>query len=209
MNNTKVIIIGASGHGRTALDIARSACVPVAGFVDRGSEPGTIIDALPVLSCEPEQCADLREGADWFVAVGDNVARDGLFVRLREMTGREPVNLIHPSAVISPRATLGHGLFVAPGAIVNTDSRLGDGVILNTGATVDHDGWLDDFAQICPGCHLAGNTTVGVHGFLGTGAVTIPGVTVGADAVVGAGAVVIRDVPAGAVVVGVPARERA
>jgi len=204
-----LVIVGASGHGRVALDIARALGRRVRGFVDRGLAPGAEVEGAPVLAREPEECPLFARGeVAWFVAVGDNRAREGLFARLRELTGEGPDSLIHPSAIISGRAGLGAGLFVAPGAVVNTGAALGEGVILNTAATLDHDGVLGAFAQVSPGCHLAGNVTVGERAFLGTGASVIPGVTIGADAVVGAGAVVVRDVPPGVTAVGVPAKVR-
>jgi sugar O-acyltransferase (sialic acid O-acetyltransferase NeuD family) len=208
MSSGGLVIIGASGHGRVALDIALAAGHTVLGLVDRGRESGGAIHGAPLLAREPEDCAELTGGADWFVAVGDNRVREDLFARMRGLTGREPLTLIHPSAAISPRAVLGEGVFVAPGVVVNIDARVGDGVILNTGATIDHDVRLGDFVQISPGCHLAGNVTVGARGFLGAGTSVVPGVTIGADAVVGAGAAVVRDVAGGIVVVGVPAREK-
>ncbi|AKO21680.1 sugar O-acetyltransferase [Xanthomonas oryzae] len=50
---------------------------------------------------------------------------------------------------------------------------------------------------------------VGRNGWIGGGAIILPGVTIGDDALFGAGAVATRDVPAGATAVGNPARVRA
>ncbi len=205
----RLVIIGASGHGRVAMDIAGALELPLAGFVDRSVPVGERIHGHPVLAAEPEECAALTEGAaDWFVAIGENAVRRDLFARLRKITGHDPINLIHPYAAISGLAAFGAGVFVGPGAVVNVDARLEDGVILNTSASVDHDGVLCAFSQVSPGCRLAGNVTVGEEAFLGTGASLIPGVTVGSGAVVGAGAVVVENVPPRVTVVGVPARTR-
>jgi len=207
MSNAGLVIVGASGHGRAAYQIAAAMGRTVLGFVDAGRNVGDAVFDAAVLAREPEECAQLCDGsADWFVAIGGNAVRREMFGRIGALTDRAPVNLIHPSAILAPGTVLGSGIFVGPGAIVNIASTLGDGVILNTGASLDHDGVLEDFAQVCPGCALSGATRVGAGGFLGTGASTIPCMNIGADSVVGAGAVVIRDVPDGATVVGVPAR---
>jgi sugar O-acyltransferase (sialic acid O-acetyltransferase NeuD family) len=205
----KLIIIGASGHGRVVLDCARCAGLLPIGFVDRAFEPGDVVGGVPVLAREPEECDELRVGGHlWFIAVGDNRAREGLAERVASLTARPATSVVHPHSVISAAATFGDGVFIGPGAILNTDVRVGPGVIVNTAATIDHDGVVERFAQISPGCRLAGNVTVGARVFLGTGAVVIPGIAIGADAVVGAGAVVVEDVAASVTAIGNPARPR-
>lgn len=206
MNRAGLVIVGASGQGRMAYQIACALGMAVAGFVDGAFAPGAEVLGRPVLAREPEDCAALREGADWFIAVGNNAVREKLFARVRALAGRPGLSLVDPSALLAPGTRVGEGVFVAPGAVVNIGSRLDDGAILNTRASVDHDGVLEAFSQVCPGVTLAGNAVVRTRAFVGTGACTIPGRTIGADAVVGAGAVVIRDVPEGTTVVGVPAR---
>lgn len=202
----RVIILGASGHGRVALDILRAVGGVAAGFVDRAKRVGEIVDEVPVVAGGAGECTLLRGGVGWFVAVGDNGVRRELTRELRELTRRPAVNLVHPSAVVSPGAVIGAGVFVGPGAVINTGAVIGDGVIVNTGATIDHDARLGEFAQVSPGCHLAGNVHLGELSFLGTGCALIPGVSVGKKAVVGAGSVVVRDIPAGVVAMGCPAR---
>jgi UDP-N-acetylbacillosamine N-acetyltransferase len=205
----KLVIVGASGHGRIALEIAQAAGLVAAGFVDKAFSVGAEIDGLPILAQDPQECAQLLDAScDWFAGVGDNAIRRALSEEIRVLTGRSPVNLIHPSAVVSPRAVLGEGIMVSAGAVVCTGSRLGEGVIVNTGATVDHDCDLQPYAKVSPGCSLAGQVTVGAAALIGTGACVIPGIKIGAGAMVGAGAVVIRDIPPGVVAYGNPARAR-
>lgn len=205
----QLIIVGASGHGRVVLDCARCAGLRPIGFIDRAIEPGQVVNGVPVLAREPEECAGLRaRGAAWFIAVGDNRRRAELTARVAALAGRPAASVVHPQSTISLAAVFGSGVFIGPGVILNTEVRAGDGVILNTACSVDHDGRLADFCQISPGCRLAGNVTVGARAFLGTGAVVIPGIAIGADAVIGAGAVVVAEVAAGVTMVGNPARAR-
>lgn len=129
-------------------------------------------------------------------------------------TGRWPVVgvpaqgpvLAHPSAILSPSATIGAGTLIVAGSILNADARLGMGVILNTGASVDHDCEIGDFAHISPGARLAGGVRIGARSWIGIGAVVREGVTIGADVMVGAGAAVICDIADGTQVAGVPAK---
>jgi sugar O-acyltransferase (sialic acid O-acetyltransferase NeuD family) len=202
-----LIIVGASGHGRVVLDCAREAGFQPIGFIDRVFEPEEVVNGVPILAHEPEECDELRTlRPAWFIAVGDNRAREGLTSRLVALTGHPAASIVHPQSIISLTATFGGGVFIGPGVILNTEVRVGDGVILNTASTVDHDGVIGDYAQISPGCHLAGNVTIGQRAFLGTGVAVIPGMTIGEDAVVGAGAVVISAISPGVTAVGNPAR---
>jgi sugar O-acyltransferase (sialic acid O-acetyltransferase NeuD family) len=203
-----VVIIGAGGHGKVVLDILRAAGRgrPV-GFLD--ADPalaGTTIHGLPVLgqvNMIPKLKSQRIGGA--IVAIGDNLARHQYANTLREQ-GLELVNAVHPSAVVSPTASIGRNVVIAAGAVVGPDAIVSDSVIINTGALVDHECRIDFAVHICPGAALAGRVQVGEMAFIGLGCRIIQCLVVGRQATVGAGAVVIEDVPELATVVGVPAR---
>jgi len=202
-----LVIIGASGHGRIALDIARAAGWTVDGFIDSAFVPGDEIDGAPVLSVGPAAYLPLAKGQRaWFIGIGDNATRARLMEETQSLTGRPAATLIHPSAIISPLVKIESGVLIAAGTVVCTGSRLGNGVIINTGATLDHDADVGDWVKISPGCHLAGAVTLEAAASIGTGASIIPGIRVGEGSVVGAGSVVIRDIPAQVVAYGNPAR---
>ena len=114
--------------------------------------------------------------------------------------------VVHPSAVVSPRASLGEGVQVMAGAVINIGASIGENSIVNTRASIDHDCAIGSHVHIAPGCTLSGNVAVGDGCHIGTGASVIQGVSIGQNALVGAGSVAIRDVAAGSVVCGVPAR---
>jgi sugar O-acyltransferase (sialic acid O-acetyltransferase NeuD family) len=204
----RTIIIGASGHARVCLDILVAQKKDIIGFWDDDTEligcslhdyqvVGNIKSLIPFL---------LESELDYIIAIGDNCDRRKIALLLQTYLKRQPINIIHPSTIISPRTIMGYGNFIAPGVIINTDTKIGSYTIINTGATVDHDNVIHDFAQISPGCNLAGNVILEEGAFIGTGAIVIPGKTIGAYAIIGAGAVVIHDIPPFSTAVGVPAR---
>jgi sugar O-acyltransferase (sialic acid O-acetyltransferase NeuD family) len=136
------------------------------------------------------------------LAVGDNAAR------LRGLQGLGALcvpALVHPSAVVSPSASIGRGAVIFPAAVVNAGARIGDAAIVNSGAVIEHDCVLAEGVHVSPNATLAGGVQVGACSWVGAGATVIQNLTVGRDAVVGAGAVVIRDVVDGVTVAGVPA----
>lgn len=202
-----VIIIGAGGHGMVVLDILRAAGKyrPV-GFVDNNpSLLDSYVCGLPVLgpiNALPRLHRQRMRHA--IIAVGDNRQRLGQLAAM-EGHGFELVNAVHPTAFVSPRASIGRGVVIAPGARVIIEATIGDLAIINTAAIVEHECDVGEGAHVCPGAILAGRVRIGRGAFVGIGAQVIQCRTVGDFAVVGAGAAVIHDVPDGATVVGVPA----
>jgi UDP-perosamine 4-acetyltransferase len=203
-----VVIIGAGGHGKVVLDIlqAEGKYRPV-GFVDNNpSLLDSYVCGLPVLgpiNALPRLKRQRIHHA--IIAIGDNRQRMKQRAEL-EAGGFELVNAVHPTAFVSPRATLGRGVVVGPRASVVTEAKIADLAIVNTAAVVDHECEVGEAAHVAPGAILAGRVRVGRGAFIGIGAQVIQCRTVGAFATVGAGAAVINDVPDGVTVVGVPAR---
>lgn len=135
------------------------------------------------------------------VAVGSNPDRKSIVSRLHCEFGVA----VHPSAIVSPSATIGEGTVIMPGAIVNADAVIGRHCIVNTGASVGHDCHLGDFCHVAPHATLCGTVSLGEGVWIGAGAVVIQNLSVGAWSVVGAGTVVIDDIEGQKKVAGVPA----
>lgn len=208
--NMDTVIIGAGGHGRVVLDIIRAAGQHrVVGFLD--ADPGLVgteIHGVPVLGPVNLLMRLRQQGVRGaIVAIGDGRSRVAYANEIRS-AGLETFTAIHPSAVVSPRATIGTNVVVCAGAVVCTDATIADSVIVNTSAVVDHECTIGEGAFVAPGALLAGRVTVGPLAFVGLGAKVIQCRAIGAGATVGAGAVVVRDVPENTTVIGVPARKR-
>lgn len=207
----RVVIIGAGGHGRETLDVARTmpgvTVVGVAADVadeallarsgDRWLGPLDPLDDLVALL--------EAEGAGYHVAIGDPTVRARIDGALAAR-GAEAVALVDPTASVGSACSLGPGAFLGLGARITTNVTTGRHVQLNVGAVVSHDVVVGDHVTLSPGVLINGNVRLADRVFLGTGAIVIPGCTVGEGALVGAGAVVTGDVPAGVTAVGVPAR---
>ncbi|HYE19562.1 MAG TPA: acetyltransferase [Tepidisphaeraceae bacterium] len=203
-----VIIVGAGGHGRVVLDILRAAGDhKVIGFLDADEGlHGTTVAGIKVLghlNVLPKLKAKGLKGA--FVGIGDNRVRQTYADKLAA-AGLELINAVHPSAVVSPGATVGRNVMIAAGAIVCTEATLADSVIVNTAATVDHECQIGPAVHLGPGVRLAGRVTVHARALVGIGACVLPCLTVGEEATVGGAALIRQDVPPRATVVGVPAR---
>jgi sugar O-acyltransferase (sialic acid O-acetyltransferase NeuD family) len=206
MKNERLLILGASGHGKVAGDCAQAAGLwsEIVFFDDRWP---TLKDfgPWPLVGTGETLMRESRPGDQVFVAIGHSETRLNLLQRMVS-AGIEIATVIHPRAVVSTGATLGVGTLVVAGAVVNIHARIGLGCIVNTGATVDHDCFLEDGVHVCPGAHLAGDVQVGRGTWVGIGGTVCQGLRIGRGAMIGAGAVVVQDVADWQTVAGVPAR---
>jgi sugar O-acyltransferase (sialic acid O-acetyltransferase NeuD family) len=214
-----LVIIGAGGFGRDALDVvlAHNRAIS-AGHAAFGTAPFEMLGFLDDAQPDPEVLAAqgsrhlggvelLPELADaWYlVGVADPVARRRL-AALAEEAGLRPASAIHPSAVVGSATEILPGTVICPNASVSTRVRLGPHTQLNANCAIGHDSCLEGYVTIYPGAAVSGAVTLGVGVQIGTGAVVLQGLHVGAGTFVGAGAAVIADLPAGVVAVGVPAQ---
>lgn len=196
----KLIIIGASGHGKVVADIAALNGYKDIVFLDNDPE---IKNCAGYLVLGPDTMTSELDG-DVFVAVGNAEIRKKLMER--DENRNFPV-LIHPSAVIAESAEVGAGSVVMAGAVINPEARIGKGCIINTSSSVDHDCMVGDYVHISVGAHLSGTVVVGTGTWIGAGAIVSNNVDICGECMIGAGAVVIKDIKEPGTYVGVPARK--
>jgi sugar O-acyltransferase (sialic acid O-acetyltransferase NeuD family) len=209
-----VVVIGAGGFGRETLDVieainGRDDTFRVLGVVD--SAPSSLNlrrlseRNVNYLGSEDEWLAE-DVAASYVLAVGNPVVRATIAERWNR-AGRSTVTLVHPSAVVGSRSSVGPGSVICAGAQISTNVVLGESVHVNPNATVGHDSVLNDFVSVNPGAVVSGDVTVGARSLIGAGAVILQGLRVGGKSIIGAAACVIRDVPSDSTFVGVPARQ--
>jgi sugar O-acyltransferase (sialic acid O-acetyltransferase NeuD family) len=204
-----VIIFGANALGRAAKEIFETNSVVVYGFLDdTKSLHNTEIDEVVVLG-DTDNDGFLKligKKCEAFVAVDDNKLRKGLVKMLNEVRHVQPVNAIHANAVISVKATLGHGNFIDFGSYLAPGAKMGSHCILNSRATIGVEASLGDFVQVGAGSVINSGVVIEDEVFIGSGVTIVSGVTVGKGARIGAGSVVIAPVKAGETVFGNPAK---
>ena len=194
--SSRVVVLGAGGHGLVVADILLRAHPPrfePVGFLDDDDAlRGTEILGLPVLG-------DLRalrtvEHDLVVVAIGDNKARASVFSMLQERGERFAI-AVHPSAVVAPDVAIGEGSVIVAGAVVNPGTVIGQNVIVNTAASIDHHGSIGSHVHIAPGAHLGGTVHVGDGTLIGMGATVVPGVRIGDWRFIKASSLVAEDLP--------------
>ena len=192
-----MILYGASGHAKVIIDILEA----------NGQKIDFIVDDNPALNelLGYEVRRNTGEYDEAIISIGSCEIREKVVESLKV---NKYLTIVHPSAVVSPRATIAEGTVVMQGAIVQSCAKIGKHCIVNTGASVDHDCEIGDYVHVAPHATILGGVKVGGGSWIGAGAVVKQYIKVGKNCMIGAGAVVLKDVPDGATVVGVPGKEK-
>lgn len=193
----RLIIIGASGHGKVVADIAVLNGYKDIVFLD---DDESIKDCAgwPVIG----KSTEAPEG-EVFVAVGNSAVREKLMGLYADRS--IPV-LIHPKAIIAKGVHVGDGTVVMAGAVINPGVTVGLGVIVNTSSSIDHDCIVGNYSHISVGAHLCGTVVLGDNVWIGAGSTVSNNINICGDCMIGAGAVVIKDINESGTYIGVPSR---
>jgi len=122
------------------------------------------------------------------------------------LAGLRFATILHPSAFVSRRAQLAHGVVMHQAASIAGNVTIGEHVSIGPGCIVGHDTTMTGFTAVAAGAVIGGSVRIGRNCYIGSGSLIRQHVEIGNGSVIGMGAVVVRDVPAGTTVVGNPAR---
>lgn len=199
----KLILIGASGHGKVVADIATKNGYAEIAFLDDNPEVKDC-GGFPVVGTSKDF---LRyKQWDFVVAIGNTSVRQKIQTVL-EKEGLHIASLIHPNAVIADDVRIAEGSVVMAGTVINPGTRIGKGCIVNTCASVDHDCQIGDYTHVSVGAHVAGTVKVGCATWIGAGAIVSNNVEISENCMIGAGAVVVKNITQAGTYIGVPARK--
>ncbi len=202
--NKKIVIIGASGHGKVIADIARLNGYEEILFLDDDTNK-KICGKYPVAGTSKD-IRQYKDDYDFIIAIGNNKIRE----KISDMLERENIKqtiLIHPSAVTDETVMIKEGTVIMANAVVNAEVQVGRSCIINTASSIDHECILEDYVHVSPGVHVAGTVTIGKNTWIGIGATVINNISICANCMIGAGSTVIKDIKEEGTYVGSPIRK--
>lgn len=186
-----MVLYGASGHCRVVVDILEALKLPIDYIVDDNPEIRELLGYEVRRNCGSYD--------DAIITIGQNWTRKEICEQIRV---KRYITAVHPTAIVSPRATIDAGTVVMQGAIIQSCATIGNHCIVNTGASVGHDVKIGDFVHVASHATITGGATIGEGTWIGAGSVIRQGVHIGAWTMIGAGSVVVDDIPDGVVAFG-------
>lgn len=201
----KVAIFGSGDQARVIHNILQESRQYEVGCF-YSLEPGQeTLYGVPSIKQEPD--FSNLEFDHGIIAIGDNFLRRKLAEEiLAHKQGFTFINAIHPSAIISTTASIGHGNAIMTGAIICNEAKIENHSIINTGAKVDHDCLISSYTSIGPGVTLGGRCRVDSLTAVCIGSTVLNNISMGANALIGAGSVVTRNLEEGYMYYGTPAK---
>lgn len=173
--SSPVVIIGAGGHAKAAVDILSDNQKNLKGFVD--PKVNEFFD-LEKISDEmlDVNAFSLVMGLGGMTA--ESLSRRFALFNAYKENGAQFIDVVSSNAFVSKYAKKGAGIFINNGAVINGPCEISDLVIINTRAIVEHDVKIDAGSHIAPGATILGGAHIGKNCMIGAGAVVLPGAKV-------------------------------
>lgn len=203
--NKKIVIIGASGHGKVVANIAKLNGYEEILFLDDDISKKECVSYKVIGTSEKIEFF-IKQGYDFSIAIGDNKTRMIIYENLINEKAKLPT-LVHPTAVIDETVNIGNGTVIMANVVINSNTVIGKACIVNTASSVDHDCTIKDYVHISPGVNIAGTVTIGYCTWIGLGTIVSNNVEITKNSIIGAGSVVIKDILYGGTYVGSPVRK--
>lgn len=212
---TKVVIIGGKGAAVVVAEQIHDASLKgtdtdLLGFAFDDPAFGTEINGFPILCKTTEAWG--RFGGNANVKFIFQLYRPDLMnerIALKDSYGiplERFHTFIHPSAMISRSARIGHGCALMANTVVNPNAVLGNHCSVHSGSLIGHDSTMGDHNFIAAHVVLGSNCLVGNANFFGINSCFNNYLSIGDNCFVGMASNVVKSITNGTKVYGNPAK---
>lgn len=208
MTNRDVYIIGAGTYGEAMYELALILGFKVKGFYDEDeNKVNKLVMGTNVVGKFSDLSNEEIKNKQFIVAIGNNEIRYKIMLKINELESKTPT-LIHPSAIISPSAEIGNGVYIQANAYIWTKAKVDDFCIISPGVVVAHHTEIGKACLISTLSAIGANIKIEEKVFIGMASTLVTGVSrIGKSSIIGAGAVVLKSLEKENTYVGIPARK--
>ncbi|MFB4163882.1 NeuD/PglB/VioB family sugar acetyltransferase [Alteribacillus sp. JSM 102045] len=208
MNNKDIYIVGAGTYGEAMFELAEILGYKVKAFFDEDEKKlhesimgVEITDKFSNLSCQE------IKGKQFIVAIGNNEARFNIMNEINSLGGNTP-SLIHPTAVISPSAEIGIGVYIQANVYIWTKVKVNDFSIISPNSVIAHHSTIGKACLVSTLTGIGASIKVEDKVFIGMGSTIVTGLAyIRENSIIGAGAVVLKNTERNSVYAGIPAKK--
>jgi sugar O-acyltransferase (sialic acid O-acetyltransferase NeuD family) len=195
----KIIIIGTGGHSAEiddyiTLSKQKQSSFPweIIGYLDDNPAGYDLYQfSGPFLGSIKEHT--IRKDCHYLMGIANLRYRRPIIEKFLN-EGAAFATFIHPSATVSPSATIGQGVVLAMNVNVGPNVVIGDYTLVNSRCSLGHDTTIGKFNFISPNVCFSGFTSIGDENLFGINSATIPGISVGNQNKIMAGMVLDKNV---------------
>lgn len=200
-----IVIVGAGGLGREVYRLVRDCFdlgkYQIKGFLAQNpNELDNFNTKHPIIGHENNYNIDKNDR--FIIAIGDVSIKKRVANALKAK-GAKFINLIHPTAIIFPSATIGNGVVIFPYSVVSDNVVIGDFVKLNMYVYCGHDSKVGDYCTLSPYSTLNGSATLENEVFLATRVTVTASKKVGKRSILGAHSLALHNIPQNTKLLGV------
>lgn len=206
--NREIYIVGAGTYGEAMCELAEILGYTIKGFYDEdeGKHRLSIMD-YPVFGKFSDLDEKIISENKYIVAIGNNAIRYKIMTKINNLGGVTPT-LIHPTAIISPSAVIGKGVYIQANAYIWTKVKIGDFSIISPNVVIAHHSTIGKACLVSTLTGVGASINIEDRVFIGMGCTIVTGMNVvGENSIIGAGAVVLKDTDRNSVYAGVPAKK--
>ena len=203
----KLLIFPSSGNGLEALECVDPNLYECMGFIDDDPEKiGTKQFGLPVF--DRSILTSLDEQTKVLAVIGSYKSfrnRQQIIASL-ELKPAQFATVIHPKAMISQNAKIGHNTLIMAGTVITSNAVIGNHCCILPNCVIHHDSTLLEYSIVSSSVSIAGNCNIGPNAYIGVGSTIKDGIQIGEKALVGSGSNVVKNIASHQTVYGNPAK---